>query len=295
MMHMILCYGEVLWDALPGGLFLGGAPFNVACHLHELGEPVRFASRVGDDLLGDEIRRRMEHRGIDDALLQVDPELPTGFVRVALEQTTGPSFTILAPSSWDRIEATPELADAAAGARAIVFGSLVQRNSISAKTLRVLFETDTDLIFDVNLRPPFDDRSVVETSLWVANLVKLNDAELAQLACWFDLPQGDRAGATALSERFDCRTVCVTRGERGAALLHQGEWQEHAGYRVEVADAVGAGDAFLAALISGLYADATAGETLKHANAVGAYVASCNGATPRHDQRIIAKIRAQAT
>lgn len=290
---MILCYGEVLWDALPGGLFLGGAPFNVACHLHELGEPVRFASRVGDDLLGDEIRRRMQHRGIDDTLLQVDPDLPTGFVRVALEETAGPSFTILAPSSWDRIEATPELADAAAGARAIVFGSLVQRDSISAKTLHTLFDTGADLIFDVNLRPPFDDRDVVEASLRVANLVKLNDAELVQLARWFDLPQEDRAGAAALSERFDCRTVCVTRGERGAALLHQGEWNEHPGYRVKVADAVGAGDAFLAALISGLYAGATAEETLTRANAVGAYVASCNGATPHHDRRVIEEIAAQ--
>src|SRR5689334_16216168 len=131
----ILCVGEVLWDALPAGLFLGGAPFNVACHLRAAGVPVALVSRVGADHLGEEARARVGRYGVATDLLQVDPALPTGFVRVAVDEAGEARFEIVAPSAWDAMEATPELLTRAAGARAIVFGSLAQRAPVSRDTV----------------------------------------------------------------------------------------------------------------------------------------------------------------
>jgi fructokinase len=292
MSNKILCYGEVLWDALPAGLFVGGAPFNAAAHLHQLGEDVVFASRIGDDLLGEEILRRLEHWGMATNLVQRDDELPTGFVRVALEVTTGPAYTILSPSAWDRVEATSELIATASDAQALVFGSLAQRSERSRITLRSIAELGSQLVFDVNLRPPFDDHDIVMESLGVSAIVKLNDDEAGILAGWYGLPSdGLHSTMEALADRFEVASVCVTRGESGAILLHKGEWAEHPGYRVEVADTVGAGDAFLAALLSRLFAGDSLDDVLDYANAVGAFVASKNGATPEHDANEIASIQ----
>lgn len=288
----ILCFGEVLWDALPGGLYLGGAPFNVAVHLHQLGEQTVFASRVGRDHLGEEIVRRMEHRGMRTDLVQIDSMLPTGFVRVALAPTVGPSYTILHPSAWDAVELTGTLHDVARNARAIVFGSLAQRDERTRSTLHGLVsDSQANRVFDVNLRPPYDSREIVEASLRDATIVKLNAEELRQIGDWFRFPSGERVALRSLVDEFGCETVCVTRGDRGASLLHNGEIVDHAGYRVDVADAVGAGDAFLAGLLSRLYSGASPMEALDFANALGAYVATQSGATPLHDQRAIEAIR----
>ena len=290
MSREILCFGEVLWDALPSGLFLGGAPFNVACHLNELHWPVQFASRVGDDELGREICRRLERRGLSTGLIQIDPELDTGFVIVSLDSQGSPQFEIVSPSAWDVIEHVEALASCAQNAEAIVFGSLVQRGGQSREALRTLWQNDTRFVFDVNLRPPYDDRDVVAESLKHSHLVKLNDEELMQLAVWFGLPSEEKKAGKALVDTFGCETVCVTRGANGAALLHNGQWFEHPGNKVEVVDAVGAGDAFLAALLVGLLSEKEPGLVLQEANAVGAYVTTQNGATPELDRQKIQEL-----
>jgi len=287
----ILCVGEVLWDALPDGLFLGGAAFNVACHLHALGEPVRFASRVGDDELGREIRRRMERAGLATDLVQTDPDLETGFVAVRLDARGSPTFEILAPSAWDRIEAAPALLDAARSAKALVFGSLAQRDAASRETIRRLLALDLKRVFDVNLRPPFDRREVVLECLARAHVLKLNDGEWATVCDWLGMPADLPRGAENLSARFGLETLCVTRGAAGAALWHRGRLVEHPGFQVETVDAVGAGDSFLAALIAGLLRGRDPSIVLDEANALGAYVASHRGATPVHDPRAIERIR----
>ena len=289
----ILCVGEVLWDALPAGLFLGGAPFNVACHLHELGLPVAFVSRIGDDALGTEITRRLEHRGIATGMLQVDPVLPTGFVIVGLDTIGVPDFTIVAPSAWDEIATSADLERRAADARAIVFGSLAQRSATSKKTILGLLQTDALKVFDVNLRRPFDSKDVVEESLKLADVVKLNDDELRRLDGWFTLCGGTftpETAAKALADAFRCHTVCVTRGANGSALWTNGEWHEHAGVKVEVADTVGSGDAFLAAFLERTFSGAPPADVLTYADAVGAYVATRNGATPVHDRETIKRL-----
>lgn len=276
----ILCVGEVLWDALPEGLFLGGAPFNVACHLRGAGLPASMVSRIGDDRLGEEVLRRATRYGVGVDLIQVDPTLPTGFVRVAIDEGGNPAYEILAPAAWDAIEPSEPLLRRAREARAIVFGSLAQRDARSRATIARLWESDAMAVFDVNLRPPFDDRDVVDRSLRRADVVKLSELELASVAEWFALRGTPRAQVAALAETFSCDVVCLTRGSEGAALWHDGRWTEHPGFKVEVRDTVGAGDAFLAVLLAGLFAGGSDASLLQHANLIGAYVATQYGAVP---------------
>lgn len=266
------------------GLFLGGAPFNVACHLHRLGEEVAFASRVGDDVLGREARRRMRHQGLSDALVQVDPQWPTGFVEVDLDADGSPAYTIVDPAAWDAVAPTDALRACAEDARALVFGSLAQRKMPARQTIRTLWDTNAVKVFDVNLRPPFEDQEVVEASLAAADIAKLNEEELDVLTAWFDLPTRLEQRIPALADCFACKTVCVTRGASGAVLWNDGNWYEHPGYSVEVNDTVGAGDAFLAALLAGVLAERSDEAVLDDACRLGAYVATCPGSTPSYDE-----------
>jgi fructokinase len=276
----VLCVGEVLWDALPEGLFLGGAPFNVACHLRAAGTPVTMVSRIGDDRLGDEVLRRAARYGVGADLIQVDPTLPTGFVRVNVDESGNPAYEILEPAAWDTIAPTPTLLSRAARARAIVFGTLAQRHPISRGTIQRLWDMKALMVLDVNLRSPFEDREIVRQSLRRADVVKIADDELQRIAGWFDLQGSPREIVVALAETFACPVVCLTRGSGGAALWHDGTWSEHPGFKVEVRDTVGAGDAFLAVLLAGLLAGGTDSSILRHANLIGAYVATQFGAVP---------------
>jgi fructokinase len=276
----ILCVGEVLWDALPEGLFLGGAPFNVACHLRAAGAPVSMVSRVGDDRLGEEVLRRATRYGVGVDLMQVDDTLPTGFVRVTVDDAGIPTYEIVEPAAWDAIVPSDALMARATEARAIVFGSLAQRHATSRRTIERLLDTKVLKVFDVNLRPPYDDREIVRRSLERADVVKLSHSEMQQVADWFDLRGDLRASAAALAESFDCPVVCVTRGSDGAAMWREGRWAEHPGFKVEVKDTVGAGDAFPAVLLVGLLAGGESGVLLQNANLIGAYVATQFGALP---------------
>lgn len=279
----ILCVGEVLWDSLPAGLFPGGAPFNVACHLRALGLPVAMVSRVGADRLGEEVLERLAQRRMAHDLVQRDAERPTGFVKVKLDERGNAEYEIVKPAAWDAIELTDTLLARAACARALVFGCLAQREATTRHTIERLWEVAALKVFDVNLRPPYDDAEIVRRSLVAADVVKLNDHELRRVAGWYGLPEGLEEAAGALAEHFGCRMVCVTRAAAGAALWQRGRWTEHPGFQVEVRDTVGSGDAFLAALLAGLFAGKDDGELLEHANLMGAYVATQYGALPAYD------------
>lgn len=288
----ILCIGEILWDALPLGLFLGGAPFNVACHLHALAEEVTVVSRVGDDVLGREARRRLRARGMVDDLVQVDSSLQTGFVEVSLDESGEPDYVIVEPVAWDRIRRTDELVGRASKAAALVFGTLAQRETVSRETIQTVSRACAGLkVLDVNLRAPFIRHEVVAASLRIADIVKLNADELVRMQRWFDLPEGARASVEALADAFACSVVCVTRGARGAVLWREGAWFEHAGHAVEVKDMVGAGDAFLAALLAGLLRGEKGDEVLDLANRLGAFVATQFGGTPAYEVETLDEIR----
>jgi fructokinase len=276
----VLCVGEILWDALPAGLFLGGAPFNVACHLSATGVQVAMVSRVGADRLGDEAVRRARDYGVATDLVQVDPHLPTGLVRATIDESGEATYVIVDGVAWDAIQPHETLLARAENAVAIVFGSLAQRHATTRQTIERLWESRALMVFDLNLRPPHEDRDVIRRSLERADVVKVNSEELRQLASWFGLPSGDRESASALSRLFSCPVVCVTRGRGGAALWRDDTWTEHPGFEVEVRDTVGAGDAFLASLLAGLLAGADNETLLKAANRAGADVAAQSGALP---------------
>ncbi len=279
----VLGLGEVLWDLLPSGKQLGGAPANFTFHCRYLGADARLVTRVGDDALGREALDRFRSRGVPTDTVQVDPARPTGTVDVALTRDRQPRYTIRAGAAWDRIEADAPAMGHAASADALCFGSLAQREEPSRHSLCSLVQSARPgalRLFDVNLRAPFIDRAVIEGSLELANALKLNDQELPALAAMFGLPPEARAAMAGLADRFGLSLVALTRGPDGSLLFADGTWSDHPGVPAQVIDTVGAGDAFTAALVVGLLAGRSLDAINRRANEVAAFVCSRAGGTP---------------
>ncbi|WP_165067609.1 carbohydrate kinase family protein [Paludisphaera rhizosphaerae] len=282
-MDRVLAVGEVLWDLLPGGKQLGGAPGNFAYQCRSLGADARLVTRVGDDDLGREVLDRFRALGLPTDGVEIDPIAPTGTVSVELDADGQPRYTIHENVAWDRIAADATALRHAAEADAICFGSLAQRGPVSREAIARLVDAAKPgalRIFDVNLRPPFIDREVIERSLERANVVKLNDHELATLAEMFGLIGEPRELVAALVDGFDLRVAAVTRGTAGSLLFRDGEWSDHPGIPVEVVDTIGAGDSFTAAMTVGLLAGRPLDEINGRANAVAAFVCTQPGGTP---------------
>jgi fructokinase len=272
----VTCIGELLWDVLPEGRTLGGAPANVAFHLAQLGVPVRVVTRLGRDEMGTAARATLAAHGLPLADLQWDDRLPTGAAHVTLAASGEATYRFVTPAAWDA------LVDPGFEPEVVVFGSLAQRDARSAATVRAFAQRARTRVYDVNLRPPFVTTAIVMASLEIATIVKLNDAEAAQLAVALGLPAALPLFAEALARAFHLELVCITRGGAGAALWARDAWFETPGRPVEVTNTVGAGDAFLAALIHGWSAGDSPTAVLEHANELGAYVATQPGAMPRH-------------
>ncbi|MGM0545391.1 MAG: carbohydrate kinase family protein [Bacteroidota bacterium] len=279
----VMCIGEVLWDSLPSGLYLGGAPLNVCYHLNQLDIESVIASKVGKDRLGKEAVRRIKMMGISTELVQYDDQHETGFVGVELTQNGDPDYSILEPVAWDFIRYTERLEQAADNISAIVFGSLGQRNKISRKTIQKLWQSDAQLIFDMNIRKPFVNKEVICQSLEIADIVKLNEDELNYLIQWYSLSGGPHNAVEELTEQFNCSTICITKGANGSMLFRDGLWFEHKGFPVKAKDVVGAGDAFLASLLHGIIKGKSGEEMLVCANATGSLIAQKDGATPEYN------------
>ncbi|HYW34460.1 MAG TPA: carbohydrate kinase [Balneolaceae bacterium] len=286
----IICVGEILWDGLPSGLYLGGAPLNVCLHLHNLGEQSTIFSRVGDDRLGKEALRRLRAKGLSTELIQIDNKRETGFVAVELDRTGDPNYQFIEPTAWDYISPKNALYKRLDKAWGIVFGSLAQRNGRSRNTIQQLLNSDCHKVFDVNLRAPHFNRDIIETSLYAADILKINESELEQLYEWFKITKSSEGSVRMLAQKFDCPVIAVTRGAEGAELLYHDSWFSCPSHEVNVADTVGAGDAFTAALLSGIKSGKTGKEIIAFANAAGAYVASKNGAIPAYDTQEIKAI-----
>jgi fructokinase len=286
---LIVSVGEILWDFLPSGKQLGGAPANLAYHARCLGADARVVSRVGDDGLGREVLARMHELGLPDSGVATDPQHPTGVVEVALGAGGQPSYTIAAPAAWDFIEASDRTLALAARADAVAFGSLAQRSPASRAAIQALVAAARPgavRLFDVNLRPPFTDPDVIESSLALATALKLNDDELPVLARQFGLPaptdrQSERAAVAALAQRFGLGLAALTRGAEGCLLYRNGTFTEAPpGEPLEVADTVGAGDSFSAALLVGHLASRPAADVLRGAESLARHVCQHHGATP---------------
>jgi fructokinase len=283
MSFKIVGIGEVLWDLLPGGRQMGGAPANFAYHASALGAEARVVSRVGRDDAGRELLRRLEQLSVPTDCVEEDPVAPTGTVTVEVATDGQPQFTIHENVAWDRISGEGPGRRAAAGANAVCFGTLGQRSETSRRAIRALVKStpaESLRILDVNLRQHFYSRELIEQSLPLANLLKVNETELPRLAEMFQLSGDERAQVAELARRFHLRVVAYTRGGRGSLLHAEGCWSEHPGVPTKVADTVGAGDSFTAALALGLLAGWPLDEVNQRASEVAAYVCSQPGGTP---------------
>lgn len=282
--RIIVGLGELLWDILPSGKQLGGAPANFAYITKLLGDKGIPASRVGRDPLGDEALHRLAHLGLSADYTQRDPMHPTGTVRVEVDSTGQPRFEISESVAWDFLDWTPQWQKLAQQADAVCFGSLAQRSERSRSTIRnfvLASRPNAVRVFDLNLRQNFYTAEILAESLSLATIVKLNHEELPRIMRLFDWEHhSEEDAARRLLSLHDLKLVCVTRGNSGSLLVSASEYSEHPGFRIKVADTVGAGDAFTAALVHGYLRGTSLSEINEAANRVGAWVASQSGATP---------------
>lgn len=281
---IVIGLGELLWDCFTDSRRPGGAPANVAFQAEQLGCHGVVCSRVGWDPLGDELVAFLAAQSLATDWIQRDKQHPTGTVTVDTRRADHPEYTIHENVAWDHLAWDDRLARLAGGAAAICFGTLAQRSAASRETIhRALAQANPSCltVCDVNLRQQWYDRPIIERSLAAARLVKLNDDEVVVLAKLLETGSTDHvAFAREIRERFDVEAVCITRGERGCLVASADEVVDAPGEPVEVADAVGAGDAFTAAWIAARLRGWPLARQASLANQVGALVASQSGAMP---------------
>ncbi len=284
----ILCFGEILWDFLPAGLFPGGAPFNVGYHLKQLGLDVHLLSGLGRDKLGEELVRRLQAWGMSTQSITFHAGLPTGTVVTTTNADGDATYQIMPSVAWDQILMDQDSVRLAHESDALVFGSLALRSQVNRaaldRVLGVLPETALR-VFDVNLRSPHDDLELVRERAKQAKLLKLNTEEAARIVLNTEENQAGREEvlARALSHDCDCPMVCITGGSRGAGLLVDDQWYWETGRPVGVVDTIGSGDAFLARLVAHqLERILPPADQLASACRHGEWVATQFGATPAY-------------
>ncbi|MFC5863029.1 PfkB family carbohydrate kinase [Acidicapsa dinghuensis] len=294
-MKTVLGLGELLWDVLPEGLQLGGAPANYTVMAGRLGNHAVLLSRIGADSMSERALQVLLPMPVDCTLLQTDPEQPTGWVTVELREGQ-PSYTIHEPVAWDFMELSGAWTAATAQADAICFGSLGQRDPVSRATTQALVRStrpECHRIFDVNLRAPFYSAELIRSSLELATVMKMNDVEVPPVAELLGLPKPAslRAGAEALLREFpNLRLIAITRGGSGSLLVSPEEFDSHPGIGTIVADTIGAGDAFTAALTHYLLRGAPLRVLNEAGNRWGSFIASRSGAMPEISDETIARI-----
>ncbi len=281
--NIIVGLGELLWDLLPAGAQLGGAPANFAYITSLLGDKGIPASRLGQDSLGADAIRRLRELNLPTEFIQKDADHPTGTVKVEVDRAGQPRFEIAESVAWDFLEWTPQWQKLAQQADAACFGSLAQRSEESRITIRKFLQATRKSavrVFDVNLRQDFYSIEVLAESMKLATIVKLSHEELPRIMSLFDLEIREEEASARKLLSHEVKLVCVTRGSSGSLLVSADEFNEHPGFKVKVADTVGAGDAFTAALVHGHLRGTSLAQINETANRVGAWVASQPGATP---------------
>jgi fructokinase len=281
-MKTVLAFGEALWDLLPSGPALGGAPANFAYRLNAFGDRALLVTRLGRDAWGLRAGERLKALGLDLALVQWDDRRPTGTVPVSVDARGVPEFTIVPDVAYDYIEPAPALLEAAARADAVYFGTLVQRSPVSRETLRRVLAAAPGAVkfLDINLRKDCYTPETIAASLAAADVLKLNEGEAEALTRMFGLRAGGPAAAAeAILERWPLRCCVVTLGERGAVAVSRNGRAEAPGWSVRVVDTVGSGDAFSAGFLGAYLQGRPLEECLFRGNVLGALVAEQEGAT----------------
>ncbi|QDW22283.1 carbohydrate kinase family protein [Flavobacterium sp. KBS0721] len=276
-----VAYGEVLWDVFDNEKKIGGAPLNVALRMKTLGCDVAMISCVGKDNDGEAIINQVKNLGLEtDAIMQSE-SFPTGLVNVTLNERGSATYEIAYPSAWDKIVLNDFAKKIVAEADVLIYGSLVCRDEVSRKSLEELLQTNVYKVFDVNLRKPHYSHEILEQLMHSANFIKFNDEELLEIAEAMHSPfTGLEENMHFVAEKTNVTAMCVTKGKHGALLMWEGKLYDNSGYPVEVADTVGAGDSFLAALITSLLTGKEPQAAIDFACAVGALVAEAPGANP---------------
>lgn len=281
--HKIVCFGEVLWDILPTGPVPGGAPMNVAYHLHKQQKNPAVITRIGNDTKGKELIQIFSDFGVCTDFFQVDHDHDTGKVYAEPNENNEVVYDIVKPAAWDFINYEDRLESLVNHADFFVFGSLAARNNESKNTLLRLLNAAKTKVLDINLRAPHYTRKIVEELLSKADLIKLNLAELELITGWFSKYTSLKDRVKSIIDRFNIKNIVVTMGGDGAILFYGVNEYTHKGYKVTVADTVGSGDAFLAGLLGKFAQGDTPENALKYASRMGAFVATKMGACPEYD------------
>jgi len=276
--------GEILWDMLPDGRKLGGAPANFAYHAHALGAGGVVVSCVGNDELGSEILERIEALNLKKDCIAIDNKRPTGTVTVDLDEKGKPEYIIHENVAWDFIPVSPEMLELAGNCDAVCFGSLCQRSPVSRATVREFLKATKDKclrVFDINIRQKYYSKDIVVDMLELSNVLKLNDEELPLVAIMLDVTGDETQLLAELTDRFALDLIALTKGSHGSRLYADGKDSSHPGCNVErIADTVGAGDSFTAAITLGWLHGRGLDAINEHANKVAGFVCSQDGATP---------------
>ena len=280
---IVVGMGEALWDVLPEGKKIGGAPTNFAYHVSQFGLNSRVVSAVGDDKLGMEILDNFREKKLN-AMVEIVP-YPTGTVQVELDAEGVPCYDIKEGVAWDNIPYTPALEDLAKHTKAVCFGSLAQRSVVSRDTINRFIDAmpaeDTLKIFDINLRQGFYTKEILCNSFSKCNILKINDEELVTVSRMFGYPGIDlQDKCWILLAKYNLKMLILTCGVNGSYVFTPGNVSFVETPRVEVADTVGAGDSFTAAFVSSILSGLSIGEAHKLAVETSAYVCTQNGAMP---------------
>jgi len=291
MPKVIVGLGEILWDMLPAGKQLGGAPANFAYHAKALGRDSivsHIISAIGNDPLGTEIQNRLDRLSINQTCLHISNTLKTGFVSVSLDKQGLATYTIEQNVAWDYIPVITNNLQHTIDA--ICFGSLAQRSPVSRKNIQNFLATlpaTTLKIFDVNLRQSFFSLETIESSLALANIFKINDDELKIIGKLLDIPGNEEQQLKTISQRYNIKLSILTRGNSGSLLYSKDNISVHPGYKIKSKDTIGAGDAFTAAVVIGLLKGFELNTINDYANQIASYVCTKSGATPALAEELI--------
>ncbi len=282
--EIVVGIGEALWDVLPEGRKLGGAPANFAYHVSQFGLESYIVSAVGDDALGKEITDKFTEKKLNHIVETVP--YPTGTVQVELDPNGVPQYEIKEDVAWDNIPFTPQIEALAQRTRALCYGSLAQRNEVSRQTINRFIDAmpktdDTMIIFDVNLRQRFYTKDVLDASMRKCNVLKINDEELVTISRMLGYPGTDlQSKCWILLGRYNLKMLILTCGVNGSYIFTSGNMSYLATPMVEVADTVGAGDSFTATFTSSIIKGLGVAEAHRRAVNVSAFVCTQHGATP---------------
>ncbi len=282
----VVCFGEILWDNLPNGRRPGGAPMNVAYHLHRLGLQSKLVSSIGEDPSGMELIDFLTKIGLDTTYVQVNPEQKTSEVQALINPDNHEvTYEILAPVAWDYIGPEPALASMVYDAQAFVYGTLSARNAVSRATLTALLEQSSYRVFDVNLRAPHYSMDTIAQLLQKADLAKLNQNELTLIARAYNAAcRTEGECVEVLFNKFKLDEVIVTKGSNGATYYSSSLRYDYPAYNIDVNDTIGSGDSFLAAFLAMKLSDEPLELILDYSAAMGAFITAQAGACPPYSK-----------